>query len=79
MAKVNIVATGHGSKVEHYTEGTSIQYNVFPSISAADKKRLAKVTRAYDIINKLDAKIDLQGPCNKYFKTLPKGKAFRNY
>ncbi len=79
MAKINILSAGHPSKTEHYSGGSVIQYNVFPSVAATDKARLKKVTDAYNIINKLDAKIDLQGPCNKYFKTLPKGKAFRHF
>lgn len=79
MAKINTIASGHGSKIEYYAVGTSIQYNVFPNTTVAEKKRLTKVTKAYDIINKLDAKIDLQGPCNKYFRTLPKNKTFRHF
>ena len=79
MAKINTHAAGHGSKTEHYAGGSSIQYNVFPNASATEKKHLAKLTRAYDIINRLDAKLDLQGPCNKYFKTLPKTKTFRHF
>ena len=38
MAKINTHATGHGSKTENYTGGTSIQYNVFPNITATDNK-----------------------------------------
>ncbi len=79
MARINTLATGHGSKTEHYAGGTSIRYNVFPSTTAADRKRLDKVTKAYNIINKLDTKLKLQGPCNKYFKSLPKGRLFHHY
>lgn len=79
MAKINTSATAHGSMTENYAGGTSIDYNVFPDATAAEKRRLAKVKRAYNIIKGLDARIDLQGPCNKYFKTLPKGKTFRRF
>ncbi len=79
MAKINTHATGHGSKREVYAGGMAIEYNVFPNTSATDKERLAKITGAYNIINRLDKKIDLRDPCNKYFKTLPKGKSFRRF
>ena len=79
MATINIPATGHGSKTENYAGGSSIQFNDFPNITATEKKRLATLTKAYDIINKLDAKLDLQGPYNKYFKTLPKSETFRSF
>jgi len=79
MARINTHATRHGNKTEHYAGGSSIQYNVFPNTTAADKKRLVKVTKAYGIINNLDANINLQGPCNTYFKTLPNGRTFRHF
>ena len=79
MATINTPATGHGNKIEQYAGGLSIQYDVFHNTTAADKKRLAAITKAYDIVNKLDAKLNLQEPCNKYFKTLPKGKTFRDF
>lgn len=81
MSKINTHATGHGNKIEHYGGGVipSVQFNVFPNTTTAEKKHFSKLTRAYDIVNKLDAKIDLQGPCNKYFKTLPRGKTFRHF
>lgn len=79
MAKINTHISGHGSKMEHYAGGTTIQYNVFPNTTTSDKKRIDKINDAYNIINRLDAKFDLQGPCNKYFKTLPKGKTFRHF
>lgn len=79
MAKINTKAAKHGSRTEHYADATIIRYNEFPEATKLDKDRLKKTTEAYNIINKLDKKIDLQGPCNKYFKTLPKGKTFRHF
>ncbi|NOY84928.1 MAG: hypothetical protein GXO96_08955 [Nitrospirae bacterium] len=79
MAKINTHASGHGSKTEHYAGGTIIQYNIFPKTTASDKKRLDNVNDAYNILSRLDIKIDLQGPCNRYFRTLPKGKTFRHF
>jgi hypothetical protein len=79
MTKINTLGVGQPSKNEHYAGGLVIQYNVFPSVTAVDKARLKKVTDAYNVISRLDAKIDLQGPCNRYFRTLPKGQSFRSF
>jgi len=79
MSKINLSATSHGSKSETYIGGTVIKYNVFSNSSAADKKRISAVTKAYNIVNSVDKKINLQGPCNKYFKRLSNGKTFRHY
>lgn len=79
MSKINILSTAHGNKSETYSGGLIINYNVFPNATTTDKTRLAKVTKAYNIIDNLDKKIDLNGPCNKYFRTLPKGKSFHHF
>lgn len=79
MTTINIKKTGHGSRIENYSGGTSIRYNFFPNISPTDKKRLQKVIKAHAIIDKLDKKISLHNTCNKYFKTLPKKKTFRHF
>ena len=79
MAKINKAATGHGSRSEAYGGGLVIQYNVFPSGTAAERARLTKVTEAYGIVNRLDRRIDLHGPCNRYFRNLPHGNSFRHY
>lgn len=79
MAKINVITVGHGSKTEHYAGSTAIQYNVFPAVTVSEKSRLKKISEAHKIIDSLDAKIDLQGPCNMYFRTLPKSKTFRQY
>jgi len=79
LATINTSGAGRPSKNEHYSDGSVIQYNVFPNAIQTEKARLKKLTDAYDIINKLDQKIDLQGPCNNYFRTLPKGKTFRHF
>lgn len=79
MPKINTVTTGHGNKTENYAGGLSIQYNHFPEIAKADKDRLAKVKKAVEIVEKLDRKIDLNDPCNKYFGTLSRNNPFRHY
>ncbi|MCF6235322.1 MAG: hypothetical protein L3J70_02915 [Gammaproteobacteria bacterium] len=79
MSKINTIDSGHGSKTEHYAGGTTIQYNVFCNGTDTEKAHLKKLNEAYNIINKFDAKIDLQGPCNKYFRTLSKRKAFHHF
>lgn len=79
MAKLNTPASAHGSKIERYAGGIIIQYDAFQNATANDKRRFSAITKAYDIVNKLDAKLDLQGPCNKYFRKLPKAKTFRDF
>ena len=78
MARINIPAAGHGNKTEFYSDGSSISYNVFLNSTAKDNKRIKNANKAWGIINRLNAKIDLHGPCNKYFKSLPKNITFRH-
>lgn len=79
MALINTPATGHGNKVENYAGGTTIHYNVFLSSTPKEVSRLNKIKQAYSIIDRLDKKINLYGPCNQYFKSLPKGKSFSDF
>lgn len=78
MPKINIASTGHGGKVEHYAGGLTIQYNVYPQTTTKEKSRIDKVKKAVHIIDGLDRKIHLNGPCNKYFKKLPKNRSFNS-
>lgn len=57
MAKINTHSTDHGNKIEYYGGSIpSIQFNVFPSVSTVDKRRIQKIIQAYDIVNKFDTK-----------------------
>ncbi len=79
MATINTVATGHGNKTETYAGGTTIQYNVFLNSSTKEVTRQNKIRQTKAIIDRLDKKLNLYGPCNKYFKKLPKGKTFSDF
>jgi len=79
MAKLNVAGCGHGNKTEAYAGGTLVHYNAFPKGTPADRARLGKVQKAFDIVDKLDKRINLANACNVYFKTLPKGKSFRHF
>lgn len=79
MLKVNTAATGHGNRSEAYGGGLVVEYNVFPEATAAEKARLQKAELACRIVLDLDKKIDLHDPCNKYFKSLPKGNSLHHY
>lgn len=47
MPKINTVSTGHGSKVEHYVGGITIQYNVYPQATPKEKGRIDKVKKQF--------------------------------
>jgi len=76
MPTINTAGTGHGNKIEVYAGGFAVQYNVFPQGTAVEKARLEKVKRAKGILDRLEATLDLQGPCNKYFRSLAQGRSF---
>ena len=76
MASLNTPASGHGNQTEHYASGLIIDFNVFLSGNATEVTRLSKIKQAVQIIDRLNNKIDLYGPCTTYFKSLPKGKSF---
>jgi hypothetical protein len=78
MPTINLAKTGHGNKTEAYADGSSIDYWEFPEATKQDKARLKKIERAINILDRLNARIDLGDPCNVYFKKLPKGKSFRS-
>lgn len=77
MAKINDLASGHGSKSETYSGGLVINYNFFPNATPTETARLAKMRRSHKILDNLERKIDLNGPCNSYFRNLPNGRSFR--
>lgn len=79
MAKLNVVGCGHGNKAEAYGGGVVVHYNVFPNTTPKDRTRLAKVQKAFETINRLDQRINLTNSCNVYFRSLPKGKSFRDF
>lgn len=79
MAIINTVASGHGNRSEVYADGSSIRYNVFLTGTAKETARLKAIRQAYKVIDRLDKKINLNGPCNRYFSSLPKGKTFSDY
>jgi hypothetical protein len=79
MAKLNLAGCGHGNKSEAYTGGIVVHYNAFPNSTPADRLRVTKVQKAFDIVNKVDKRINLANTCNVYFKALPKGKSFRDF
>lgn len=79
MATINTVASGHGNKFESYAGGLTLHYNVFLSGTTKEVARLKKIKQASQLIDQLDKKIDLYGPCNKYFKSLPKGRSFSHF
>ncbi len=72
MAIINTPATGHGNRSETYSSGMTIDFKVFLNSTPKEAARLSKVKQAYAIVDRLDKKINLYGPCNKYFKSLPK-------
>jgi len=76
MARINTTATGHGSRSESYSDGSTIQFNVFPSANQADQARLGLTQQAVNIIDNLNSRLDLQGPCNQYFRSLPRNRTF---
>jgi hypothetical protein len=77
MPKINTAATGHGSKTEHYADGSSIRFNVFPEASDPEKKRLALLRKAVNIVDRAEGRMNIDGQCNNYFKTLGRTKTFR--
>lgn len=76
MVQLNTPDTRHGNKIEVY-EGLVVAYNSYPSITDIDKTRLAKIKNAISIVDALDAKLDLYGPCNMYYQYLPRGLSLR--
>lgn len=79
MAIINTVKTGHGNKSESYSDGSTIKYDVFLNSTKIEIKRLNAIKDAVNIVNRLDKKINLYGPCNTYFKSLPMGKNFSTF
>lgn len=76
MATINTHATRHGGKSENYAGGVVIHYFVFPESNAAEGARLKKVEQACFILARLDKRLDLNGPCNSYFRKLPRSRSF---
>jgi hypothetical protein len=77
MAKINTKVTKHGSRSETYSDGSTISYNTFPEATTKEKARLEKIKQAFTIVNNVNKKLDLAGPCNRYFKGLGANKSFR--
>lgn len=72
MASLNSSGSGHGSKTETYSDGSTIAYNVFP----ANYEHLEKVRQAMRILDNLAAREPENGRCNSYFKSLSAGSTF---
>jgi hypothetical protein len=49
LAKINDLASRHGSKSETYSGGVVINYNVFPNATPTEAARLAKVKKSHKI------------------------------
>ena len=76
MPTINTAGTGHGNKIEMYAGGLAVQYNVFPEGTPVEKERLEKLKRVKGILDRLAGSLDRQGPCNKYFRSLARGRSF---
>lgn len=76
MATINTASTGHGNRFETYSGGLTIQFDTFPEATDDQRARLAKLTRAFRIVDRLDTRIGLDGPCNRHFQSLPRGRSF---
>ncbi len=78
MARINTTATSHGNRSETYSDGSTIQYNTFVTTSETDRRRLQKMQDAYGIVNRSAGRLDTQGQCNRYFRSLPRGRSFND-
>ena len=76
MATLNVGPLVHGSKSETYADGSTIQYNVFPTSTAADNRWIVKAQRAMQILDRLAIREPPAGRCNTYFRTLGSGATF---
>ncbi|MCH7988366.1 MAG: hypothetical protein IID46_04350, partial [Planctomycetes bacterium] len=76
MATLNYGPVAHGSRSETYSDGSTFQFNVFPTSTAAENNRIVKVGRAMDILDRLADSEPAMGQCNAYFSTLGNGNTF---
>ena len=76
MASLNLSPSSHGSTSETYSDGSTIQYNVYPSSTKDQNDHIVKVQRAMDILDNLATREPASGRCNAYFQTLGAGRSF---